>query len=108
MVFWVAGERAAWSPDFDVAALPAQVVRSDDPAVVRGAKLYHDKGCAFCHAIQGYGGERGPELSNVADRMTSDQMTARSTSGGPNMPAYVRVLTPEETRALVAFLAARR
>jgi ubiquinol-cytochrome c reductase cytochrome b subunit len=108
VVFWVAGERATWSPDFDVAPLPARVVSSDDPDVVRGAKLYHDKGCAFCHAIQGYGGERGPELSNVADRMSADQMTARITNGGPNMPAYVRVLTPQETRAIVAFLGTRR
>ena len=37
-----------------------------------------------------------------------DQLTTRITNGSPNMPAYVRVLTPEETRALVAFLTARR
>jgi ubiquinol-cytochrome c reductase cytochrome b subunit len=107
-VFWFAGERADWSPDFDAGPLPAQVVRSTDPAVVEGAKLFHDKGCEFCHAVSGYGGKRGPELSGVAARMSSDQLTARITNGGPNMPAYARVLTPQETRAIVTFLNTRR
>ncbi len=108
IVFWVAGERAGWSPDFDAAPLPARVVRSTDPTVLEGAKLFHQKGCEFCHAVSGYGGERGPELSDVASRMSSGQITARITNGGPKMPAYARVLTPEETRAIVAFLNTRR
>jgi len=108
VVFWVAGERADWSPDFDAPPLPAQVVRSTDSTVVQGARLFHDKGCEFCHAVAGYGGKRGPDLSDVATRMSPDQITARITNGGPNMPAYVRVLTPRETRAIVAFLATRR
>ncbi len=108
LVFWVAGGRADWSPDFAAAPLPAQVVRSRDPAVVEGARLFHAKGCEFCHAVSGYGGKRGPELSDVAARMSPDQITARITNGGPNMPAYARVLTPEQTRAIVAFLNTRR
>jgi hypothetical protein len=40
--------------------------------------------------------------------MSADQLTARITNGGPNMPAYVRVLTPEETGAIVAFLRTRK
>ncbi len=108
VVFWVAGERATWSPDFAALPLPAQVVGSNEPAVVEGAQLFHDKGCAFCHAIATYGGKRGPDLTDVAARMSADQMTARITNGGPNMPAYARVLTPDETRAIVTFLSTRR
>jgi ubiquinol-cytochrome c reductase cytochrome b subunit len=108
VVFWVAGERAPWSPDFDAKPLPASVVRSSDPAVLQGARLFHAKGCEFCHAIEGHGGERGPDLSEVASRMSPDQIATRITNGSPNMPAYVRVLTPEETRAIVAFLSTRR
>ena len=108
VVFWVAGERATWSPDFDVPALPAETVGTDDSTVVAGAKLFHDRGCAFCHAIGGIGGKRGPDLSDVGDRMSADQITARITNGGPNMPAYVRVLSPEETGAIVEFLSNRR
>lgn len=108
LVFWVAGERADWSPDFDAPPLPAQVVNSTDPAVVAGARLFHDKGCEFCHAVAGHGGKRGPDLTDVAARMSPDQITARIANGGPNMPAYARVLTPGETRAIVAFLNTRR
>jgi ubiquinol-cytochrome c reductase cytochrome b subunit len=108
VVFWVAGERAPWSPDFAAQPLPAQVVASSDPEVARGAQLFHQKGCQFCHAVQGLGGERGPDLTDVASRMSSDQITTRITNGSPNMPAYVRVLTPQETRAIVAFLSTRR
>jgi len=105
--FWIAGERADWSPDFNATPLPASVVRSDDAVVLEGARLFHEKGCEYCHQIAGYGGKRGPDLSDVRTRMSPDQITARITNGGPNMPAYARTLTPVQVRALVAFLATR-
>ena len=105
--FWVAGERADWSPDFSARPLPASIVRSDQPEVVEGARLFHDKGCEFCHAIEDYGGRRGPALTEVRSRMSPDQIAARITNGGPNMPAYARTLTPAQVRALVAFLSTR-
>src|SRR5207244_9925446 len=48
-IFWAAGERAKWSPDFSAQPLAANVVKNDNPAVVEGARLFHDKGCEFCH-----------------------------------------------------------
>ena len=108
VIFWIAGERANWSPDFRAKALPAALVASQDPAVITGARLFHEKGCEFCHQIGGYGGRRGPDLSDVAARMRPEELTARITNGGPNMPAYVRTLTPDETRALVQFLSTRK
>jgi ubiquinol-cytochrome c reductase cytochrome b subunit len=76
--------------------------------VVTGAKLFHDKGCEFCHAIEGQGGKRGPDLTLVATRMSPLEMVGRITNGGPNMPAYVSSLTQEELDAIVAFLATRK
>jgi ubiquinol-cytochrome c reductase cytochrome b subunit len=108
VIFWVAGERADWSPDFGAQPLPASVVGDQRQEVVEGARLFHDKGCEFCHQIDGYGGRRGPELSDVASRMKSDEITARITNGGPNMPAYVRTLTPAQIQALMAFLSTRK
>jgi ubiquinol-cytochrome c reductase cytochrome b subunit len=108
VIFWIAGERADWSPDFAARALPASVVGSQDAEVVEGARLFHDKGCDFCHQIAGYGGRRGPELTDVASRMRPAEITARITNGSPNMPAYVRTLTPAQIRALTAFLASRK
>jgi ubiquinol-cytochrome c reductase cytochrome b subunit len=107
LTFWFAGHRADWSPNFEVPPLPATVVRSTDPAITEGARLFHEKGCEFCHAIEGYGGKRGPDLSDVRSRMAPDQIAARITNGSPSMPAYARMLTPEQVRMLVAFLSTR-
>lgn len=107
-IFWVAGERAPWSPDFAAKPLPAAVIRDTRPEVVEGARLFYDKGCEFCHAISGYGGARGPDLTFVATRMSPLEMVGRITNGGPNMPAFASTLTPEEIQAIVAFLATRK
>jgi ubiquinol-cytochrome c reductase cytochrome b subunit len=107
-IFWVAGEKAPWSPDFAAKPLPASVVRDTTPAVVEGARLFYTKGCEFCHAVDGQGGKRGPDLTEVSTRMTPLEIVGRITNGGPNMPAFAQTLTPEEIQALVAFLATRK
>ena len=107
VVFWVAGVRADWSPDFSAQPLPASIVRSDNPAAVEGARLFHEKGCEFCHAYAGQGGKRGPDLTAVGGRMTVEQIALRITNGSENMPAYARTLTPQQVDALVAFLSTR-
>jgi ubiquinol-cytochrome c reductase cytochrome b subunit len=107
LAFWFAGQRADWSPNFEAPPLPATVVRSTDPVVNEGARLFHDKGCEYCHAIEGYGGRRGPDLSDVRSRMAPDQIAARITNGSPSMPAYARMLKPEEVQTLVKFLSTR-
>jgi len=107
-VFWYAGERAPWSPDFAAKPLPAAIVRDTTAEVVRGARLFYDKGCEFCHKIGGQGGPRGPDLTLVATRMSPLEMVGRITNGGPNMPAFTSTLTPEEIQAIVAFLATRK
>jgi len=106
--FWYAGERAPWSPDFAAKPLAAATVRDSSTAVVNGARLFHEKGCEFCHAIDGQGGKRGPDLTMVATRMSPLEMVGRITNGGPNMPAYVSSLSQEELDAIVAFLATRK
>jgi len=107
-IFWLAGERAPWSPDFAAKPLPAAVVRDTTPEVVEGARLFYTKGCEFCHAIDGQGGARGPDLSLVATRMSPLEMVGRITNGGPNMPAFASTLIPAEIQAIVAFLATRK
>jgi ubiquinol-cytochrome c reductase cytochrome b subunit len=107
-IFWAAGEKAPWSPDFAAKPLPASVVRDTTPAVVEGARLFYAKGCEFCHAVEGHGGKRGPDLSQVSTRMTPLEVVGRITNGGPNMPAFTQTLTPEQIQAIVAFLATRK
>jgi ubiquinol-cytochrome c reductase cytochrome b subunit len=84
------------------------VVGDTSGVVVEGARLFHEKGCEFCHAIDGFGGKRGPELTEVGGRMAADAIATRITNGGPNMPAYARTLTPQQVDALVAFLGTRK
>ncbi len=106
--FWQLGWRAPWSPNFEAAPLGAQVVASSDSAVVRGAVLFHERGCEFCHMIDGSGGERGPDLTHLASRQTRAQITSRILGGSSLMPAYVATLHTAELNDLVAFLLTRR
>ena len=45
-----------------------------------------------------------PHFDNVATRLTIDQMRFKVVTGGGNMPAYGKNLSPAEIEALVSFL----
>lgn len=104
---WVEGERSPWSPDFNAQPLPAHVVQVAASPAAQGAQLFHSKGCEYCHAISGFGGHRGPDLTAIGDRLNERQITLRILNGGYNMPAFASSLKPEELSALVAFLRSR-
>jgi len=90
----------AWSGD----PLPVNRVDGATPLVHQGAVVFQAKQCRNCHAIGGSGGERGPALDTVATRLTIDQMRFKVVTGGGNMPAYGKNLSPSEIEALVRFL----
>ncbi|HLJ15955.1 MAG TPA: cytochrome b N-terminal domain-containing protein [Bryobacteraceae bacterium] len=101
------GHVAPWSPRMEAQMLPAQVVGATGGPIAEGAKVFHDKGCEFCHKISGYGGVRGPDLTYAGDTMTPAQMTTRIYSGATNMPSYNGNLTGDQLSALLAFLSSR-
>jgi ubiquinol-cytochrome c reductase cytochrome b subunit len=105
---WQVAVRAPWSPHFDVQPLSAQVVGTTSGPVAQGAQLFNAKGCQYCHAVNGQGGERGPDLTNVVNRLSQDAITIRILNGGGNMPAYGGNLTPDELNAIIAFLKSRQ
>jgi len=105
---WIAGNRADWSPDFKAKALTPEVVGATSGPIARGGEIFSQRGCIFCHVISGHGGRRGPELSAVGNRLTSQQLTIRILNGGYNMPSYGSILKAGEVQDLVEFLQSRR
>jgi ubiquinol-cytochrome c reductase cytochrome b subunit len=93
----------AWSGD----AVPEDLVQSSTPLRLQGAVVFQNKQCRNCHALEGVGGRRGPDLSSVGTRLTRDQLIdqiSNGTPGGGNMPAYGKQMKPAEMSALVEFL----
>jgi ubiquinol-cytochrome c reductase cytochrome b subunit len=101
---WLEGVKSPWSPNLKAQPLSASVVGATNGPVFLGGRLFHDKGCINCHLIGDDGGRRGPDLTDVAGRLSKNQMILRIGNGAVNMPAYAGNLTPTEMDALVAFL----
>jgi len=101
------GASAPWSPRLEAVPLPTSVVGTNAGPVAVGAKVFYDKACEFCHTVDGYGGIRGPDLSDAGDRMNGDQITTRIYSGAPNMPSYRGNMSEADLASLIAFLESR-
>jgi ubiquinol-cytochrome c reductase cytochrome b subunit len=110
------GDTVPSLPKYSYAKLPA--------SAQRGAQLMHGEACLTCHTIDSVGasgvtavgsagsansvgGTRGPNLSDVADRLTRDELIYRIARGGGGMPAYGNVITPKELTDLVNYLETR-
>lgn len=74
----------------------------------KGATLFHEKGCEFCHGPGGAGGGKGPDLSTVGKRCTKAEIEHQIQFGGKQMPAFGDSLTGEEVKQLVEFLSAKK
>lgn len=105
---WVAGARSNWSPNFNAEPLPDKVVGTLAGPIYEGAILFHAKGCLNCHLIEGYGGRRGPNLTDIGNTLSQEQMIIRISNGGVNMPGYAAILLPGEMDSIVAFLQSRK
>jgi ubiquinol-cytochrome c reductase cytochrome b subunit len=102
------GDVAPWSPAIGIGALPPRVTNGLTGAAAQGAVVFTQKDCHSCHRIDGSGGQRGPDLTTVGDRLTRDDLTIRIVNGGTNMPAFGGNITPEQLSDVVEFLATRR
>ena len=98
---------AAWSAD----PVPERIVKSATTRQLMGSALFQFKNCRNCHALDGIGGRRGPDLTAIGTRMTRDQLinqVSNGTPGGGNMPAYGKQISPAEMTVLVDFLVSLR
>ncbi len=112
------GATAPWSPIMTAWSsdpIPEQMLSWDKPDLktertqlspleLQGAVVLQNKSCRNCHALDGVGGQRGPDLAGVSLRLTRDQLVRQVSQGGGNMPAYGKQLRANEVAALVAFL----
>ena len=97
----------AWSSD----PIPEKLVSASTPLQLQGAVVLQNKQCRNCHALEGIGGRRGPDLSGVGTRLSREQLIdqiSNGTPGGGNMPAYGKQIRPAEMTALVDFLVSLR
>ena len=93
----------AWSGD----AVPERLVKASTPVQLQGAVVFQNKNCRNCHALDGIGGRRGPDLTTIGTRLTADQIidqVSNGTPGGGNMPAYGAQMNRDEMTVLVDFL----
>ena len=108
------GVAAPWSPDMKAWSgdpIPVRMVKSAGPDELMGAVVFQNKNCRNCHALDGIGGRRGPDLTTVGVRLTRDQIIdqiSNGTPGGGNMPAYGRQISPAEMTLLADFLVSLR
>lgn len=101
------GETSPWSPHMDAWSgdlVPIRFLQGRTPLQMRGALVLQEKQCRNCHSLGNLGGQRGPALDTVADRLTAPELVRQVIQGGGNMPAYGQKLSPPEVEALVSFL----
>ena len=102
------GTTSPWSPVMDgwsALPTPAKFTHGRTPLEMQGAVVFQFAQCRNCHSLDGLGGKRGPELDDVASRLSYDQLVRQVQQGGGNMPAYGKNLDSAQTAAVVAFLA---
>jgi ubiquinol-cytochrome c reductase cytochrome b subunit len=108
------GVSSPWSPDMTAwsgSPVPVDLVRGRSPLELQGGVVFQNKQCRNCHALEGSGGRRGPDLFGVGTRLTRDQIidqVSNGTPGGGNMPAYGKQMNPAEMTALTEFLVSLR
>jgi ubiquinol-cytochrome c reductase cytochrome b subunit len=108
------GATSPWSPQMSAWSgepVPEDIVTRSTPRQLQGAVVFQNKDCRNCHALEGSGGTRGPDLTDVGARLTSGQLidqVSNGTPGGGNMPAYGKQIGPDEMAALVDFLVSLR
>jgi ubiquinol-cytochrome c reductase cytochrome b subunit len=112
------GVKSPWSPAMTAWSgdpVPTGIVQQLSPVQLQGAAVFQYKNCRNCHALEGSGGKRGPDLTTVGTRLTRNQLIDQISNGTPggirqgdpgggNMPAFGKQISPAEMTVLVEFM----
>jgi ubiquinol-cytochrome c reductase cytochrome b subunit len=99
------GHTAPWSPNLTPGELPQRVqAQAQAAGLQKGMDTFTTAGCLNCHSIDGAGGNKGPNLTDVGIRLNRQQLTWRILYGGGGMPEYGQTLTATQAEDLVNFL----
>jgi len=89
--------------------LPLTSVHAGSDPILSGSVLFHEKGCEYCHGVNGIGvADKGPSLLTVGKHLKKDAIAKQILEGGNGMPAFGDVLQPDEIKALVDMLAKKK
>jgi ubiquinol-cytochrome c reductase cytochrome b subunit len=106
-----AGITGPWSPHMDAWSsdpINAALIKGRAPLELQGALVFQNNQCRNCHAIDGKGGHRGPDLTAIGTIQTQPQLVRQIIQGGGNMPAYGKNLSPQQITALTSYLVSLR
>ena len=78
------------------------------PDRTAGAEVFKQQGCAHCHGSDGAGTDRAPSLMTVGKRLKKNEIERQILDGGKQMPPFRDVLTEDQTRELVDYLAHKK
>jgi nitric oxide reductase subunit C len=77
-----------------------QVILSDSSQ--HGLQVWRDHNCQVCHQIHGFGGFLGPDLTNVIQRRSVDELHKVLIEGRAQMPAFG--LSEADRNGVISFL----
>ncbi len=100
----ILGLRAPWVPKYDADPLEYTNLSGNNEKVEKGIEVFNRMKCLACHKIGKHGGQSGPELTNVQQRMTREQLIIRIVNGTDDMPGFGGSLNSDELDALVEYL----
>ncbi len=91
--------------------MPAQLLLAGDKKTdqMAGAVLFRAQDCGHCHIMNGVGGKKGPELTNInKDKIWPPvKITNQILNGGQKMPPFSDALTDAQIAQIVAYLRAK-
>jgi mono/diheme cytochrome c family protein len=94
-----------------LAAIPAQRLPAADKKTdeLAGAILFRDQDCRHCHTMEGVGGKKGPDLTQInKDKVwLPAKITNQILNGGQKMPPFSDALTDAQIAQIVAYLRAK-